>query len=158
MCVRNVASRWHSKFKPICWSLLHVNPHFSPHSFPVRPLNAPKIQQNIPEYPASLQNFVQTTLRGKKKRGGWRKSFFGRPHYLSDYQGSNQEPKRARGNGSNDGQSLKLGVDLQQVWVNSLFHGLRCSVPMGTFYQRTHSSQQHLRAIWLTADKHQKTP
>ncbi len=45
---------------------------------------------------------------------------------------------------------------LQQVWVNSLFHGLGCSVPMGTFYQRSHSSQHHLCAIWLTADKHQK--
>lgn len=40
---------------------------------------------------------------------------------------------------------------LQKVWANSLFYGLRCSVSMGTFCQRTHSSQQHLCTIWLVA-------
>lgn len=45
---------------------------------------------------------------------------------------------------------------LQKVWVNSLVYGLRRPVPMGTYYQGTHSSQQHLCKIWLTADKHQE--
>lgn len=44
---------------------------------------------------------------------------------------------------------------LQKVWANSLFYGLRCYAPMGTFYQRNHSSQQDLCTIWLGAGKHQ---
>lgn len=50
-------------------------------------------------------NFVQIMLR---KSGDRRKSSCGVSHYLSHYHASNQEEERVKGNGSNDGQSLKL--------------------------------------------------
>lgn len=45
---------------------------------------------------------------------------------------------------------------LQKAWVNNLVYGFRCFAPMVTFYQGTHSSQQHLYEIRLTADKYQE--
>lgn len=110
------------------------------------------IRQNTVHFQTLLQNFTQTTLRKWKVQAGENLSVVCHTIFLTitaaikSWSGPEEMAVMT--------DRAPSWVRLQKVWVNSLFYGRRCSVPMGTFYQGTHSSQQHLCTIWLTAERH----
>lgn len=117
-CNHNTTAQIHPLLSvPIQPSSLSLSVHFlsALHCLQMAP-NATKYRR-IPNTCAECH----TDNLEETESGGWRQSFCGLSHYLSRYHSGNQEQKRARGNGSNDRQSPKPGVDCREFGLIVFF-------------------------------------